>query len=145
MHIQSEAPEIIEGNRPPANWPFVGKVEMKDLKIRYCPNTSLVLRGIRCTFEGGYTVGIVGRTGSGKSTLISALFRLVEPTEGAIFIDDLTISTVGIHDLRSHLAIIPQDPMLFGGSIRYNLNPLSEHSDHDIREANQMLITLLIG
>ncbi|KAL3499267.1 hypothetical protein ACH5RR_038360 [Cinchona calisaya] len=134
MHIPSEAPEVIEGNRPPLNWPHIGKVEIQDLKVRYGPNAPLVLQGIRCTFEGGYKVGIVGRTGSGKSTLISALFRLVEPTEGAIVIDDLNISTIGVHDLRSHLAIIPQDPTLFGGSIRYNLDPLSDHSDHEIWE-----------
>lgn len=134
MHIPSEAPEVIESNRPPPNWPHIGKVDIQDLKVRYRSNAPLVLQGITCTFEGGYKVGIVGRTGSGKLTLISALFRLVEPTEGAILIDDLDISTFGVHDLRLHLAIIPQDPTLFGGSIRYNLDPLSEHSDEEIWE-----------
>lgn len=134
MYIPSEAPEVIEGNRPPLSWPHNGRIEIQDLKVRYQPSSPLVLHAISCTFEGGFKVGIVGRTGSGKTTLISTLFRLVEPTEGAILIDGLDISTIGIHDLRSHLAIIPQEPTLFLGSIRYNLDPLSEHSDHEIWE-----------
>nr|GMC78808.1 ABC transporter C family member 10-like [Ipomoea batatas] len=134
MNIPSEAPEIIEGNRPAPEWPSIGKVEIHDLKVRYRDNAPLVLQGISCTFEGGYKVGIVGRTGSGKTTLISALFRLVEPTEGKIIIDGLNISAVGVHDLRSSLAIIPQDPTLFSGTIRHNLDPLSDHTDDQIWE-----------
>ncbi|XP_058200269.1 ABC transporter C family member 10-like isoform X1 [Rhododendron vialii] len=132
MNIPSEAPEIIETNRPAFNWPSFGKVEIHDLKVRYRPNAPMVLRGISCIFEGGQKIGIVGRTGSGKTTLISALFRLVEPTEGMIIIDDIDISRIGLHDLRSHFGVIPQDPTLFSGSVRYNLDPLSEHSDHEI-------------
>ncbi|XVF10473.1 hypothetical protein REPUB_Repub07fG0186100 [Reevesia pubescens] len=134
MHIPSEAPEVIEENRPPHGWPSVGKIEICNLKVRYRPNAPLVLKGITCIFEGGQKIGIVGRTGSGKTTLISAFFRLVEPSEGKIIIDDLNISTIGLHDLRSRLGIIPQDPTLFSGSIRYNLDPLSEHSDYEIWE-----------
>ncbi|KAG5563382.1 hypothetical protein RHGRI_005961 [Rhododendron griersonianum] len=134
MNIPSEAPEIIEGNRPALHWPVVGKVEIRDLKVRYRPNSPLVLRGISCIFEGGDKIGIVGRTGSGKTTLISALFRLVEPTEGSIIIDDVNISTLGLHDLRSHFGVIPQDPTLFSGSVRYNLDPLMEHDDQEIWE-----------
>ncbi|KAF2313409.1 hypothetical protein GH714_010834 [Hevea brasiliensis] len=134
MHIPSEAPEVIESNRPEPNWPAFGKVEICNLKVRYRPNAPLVLQGITCTIEGGQKIGIVGRTGSGKTTLISALFRLVEPTEGKIIIDDLNISTIGLHDLRSHVAIIPQDPTLFVGSVRYNLDPLSKHMDQEIWE-----------
>ncbi|KAI8569720.1 hypothetical protein RHMOL_Rhmol02G0299200 [Rhododendron molle] len=134
MNIPSEAPEIIEGNRSALHWPVVGKVEICDLKVRYRPNSPLVLRGISCIFEGGDKIGIVGRTGSGKTTLISALFRLVEPTEGSIIIDDVNISTLGLHDLRSHFGVIPQDPTLFSGSVRYNLDPLMEHDDQEIWE-----------
>lgn len=102
-----------------------------------------MLRGISCIIGGGQKVGIVGRTGSGKTTLISALFRLVEPTEGDIIIDDINISSIGLHDLRSRLGIIPQDPVLFSGTVRYNLDPLSFYTDHEIWEV--ILIILLIS
>lgn len=134
MHVPSEAPEIIEGNRPPVNWPVVGRVEIKELQIRYRPDAPLVLRGITCTFEGGHKIGIVGRTGSGKTTLIGALFRLVEPAGGKIIVDGIDIGSIGLHDLRSRFGIIPQDPTLFNGTVRYNLDPLSQHSDQEIWE-----------
>ncbi|KHG07928.1 ABC transporter C family member 10 [Gossypium arboreum] len=132
MHIPSEAPEVIETNRPTRGWPCLGKVEICNLKVRYRPNAPLVLHGISCIFEGGSKIGIVGRTGSGKTTFISALFRLVEPADGEIIIDNLDICTIGLHDLRSHLGIIPQDPTLFGGSVRYNIDPLEQHTDNEI-------------
>ncbi|XWS38269.1 hypothetical protein CRYUN_Cryun19dG0117000 [Craigia yunnanensis] len=119
MHIPSEAPEVIEEDRPAHGWPSVGKVEICNLKVRYRLNAPLVLNGITCIFEGGHKIGIVGRT---------------EPSDGKIIIDDINISTIGLHDLRSHLGIIPQDPTLFSGSVRYNLDPLSEHSDYEIWE-----------
>ncbi|PIA49181.1 hypothetical protein AQUCO_01300205v1, partial [Aquilegia coerulea] len=134
MHIPSEAPVVIDQNRPAPSWPVVGRVEIQGLKIRYRPDTPLVLRGISCTFEGGQKIGIVGRTGSGKSTLIGALFRLVEPAGGKIVIDGLDISTIGLHDLRSRFGIIPQDPTLFNGTVRYNLDPLCQHNDQEIWE-----------
>uniref|UniRef100_A0A803PPY8 ABC-type xenobiotic transporter n=1 Tax=Cannabis sativa TaxID=3483 RepID=A0A803PPY8_CANSA len=134
MYIPSEAPEVIDENRPPTTWPDVGKVEIHDLQIRYRANTPLVLRGISCIFEGGHKIGIVGRTGSGKSTLIGALFRLVEPTGGKIIVDGVDITTIGLHDLRSRFGVIPQDPTLFNGTVRFNLDPLSQHSDNEIWE-----------
>ncbi|KAH0658452.1 hypothetical protein KY289_027200 [Solanum tuberosum] len=134
MHIPSEAPEILEESRPPVNWPSRGKVEIQDLQIRYRKDSRLVLRGISCTFEGGHKVGIVGQTASGKSTLISALFRLVEPAGGRIVVDGVDICKIGLHDLRSRFGVIPQDPTLFNGTVRCNLDPLCQHTDHEIWE-----------
>ncbi|XP_057721837.1 ABC transporter C family member 5-like [Arachis stenosperma] len=133
--IPSEAPAIIEDFRPPPSWPENGTIEIIDLKVRYKENLPVVLHGVSCTFPGGKKIGIVGRTGSGKSTLIQALFRLIEPSDGRILIDNIDILHIGLHDLRSHLSIIPQDPTLFEGTIRGNLDPLEEHSDQHIWEA----------
>jgi ATP-binding cassette subfamily C (CFTR/MRP) protein 1 len=101
-------------------------------QLRYRPQTPLVLKGINLTIKGGHKVGVVGRTGSGKSTLILALFRLAEAAEGSLTIDDVDISTLGLNDLRSRLSIIPQDPTLFDGTVRSNIDPLGEHSDPEI-------------
>ncbi|XP_074291624.1 ABC transporter C family member 10-like [Silene latifolia] len=134
IHLPSEAPVVIEDSRPPQNWPTIGKVEICDLQVRYRKDTPLVLRGISCTFEGGDRIGIVGRTGSGKTTLIGALFRLVEPAQGKIIVDGIDISLIGLHDLRSRFGIIPQDPTLFNGTVRFNLDPLCQHTDEEIWE-----------
>ena len=94
----------------------------------------LVLRGLTCTFPGGMKTGIVGRTGSGKSTLIQTLFRIVDPAAGQVLIDGISISSIGLHDLRSRLSIIPQDPTMFEGTVRSNLDPLEEYTDEQIWE-----------
>ncbi|PSS07360.1 ABC transporter C family member 8 like [Actinidia chinensis var. chinensis] len=135
MHITPEPPAIVEDNRPPSSWPFKGRIELQDLKIRYRPNAPLVLKGITCTCREGTKVGVVGRTGSGKTTLISALFRLVEPNSGKILIDGLDICSIGLKDLRLKLSIIPQEPTLFRGSVRTNLDPLGLYSDDEIWKA----------
>lgn len=108
------------------------------LQIRYRPNAPLVLKGITCTFREGTRVGVVGRTGSGKTTLISTLFRLVEPYSGQVIIDDINICSIGLKDLRSKLSIIPQEPTLFKGSVRTNLDPLGLYSDDEIWKVNSV-------
>lgn len=133
--IPGEPPLIIENSRPNSNWPSTGTIDLIDLQVRYGPHLPIVLKGLTCTFPGGMKVGVVGRTGSGKSTLIQSIFRIVEPTKGRIVIDGIDISTIGLHDLRSKLSIIPQEPTMFGGSIRNNLDPLEDHSDDEIWEA----------
>ncbi|XP_017247445.1 ABC transporter C family member 3 [Daucus carota subsp. sativus] len=132
--IQSEPPLVVEQNRPDDNWPSSGKVDICNLQVRYAPHMPLVLRGLTCTFQGGKKNGIVGRTGSGKSTLIQTIFRIVEPTTGKISIDGIDISLIGLHDLRSRLSIIPQDPTMFEGTVRSNLDPLEEYTDEQIWE-----------
>ncbi|KAL5975298.1 Canalicular multispecific organic anion transporter 2 [Asimina triloba] len=135
INIPSEPPLIVETNRPEPNWPTKGEVAICDLKVRYAPHMPLVLRGLTCTFPGGMKTGIVGRTGSGKSTLIQTIFRIVDPVGGQILIDGVSISTIGLHDLRFRLSIIPQDPTMFEGTVRSNLDPLGEYSDEQIWEA----------
>ncbi|KAL8458021.1 hypothetical protein ACS0TY_035774 [Phlomoides rotata] len=135
MHIPPQPPAVIPENRPPPSWPPKGRIELLDLKIRYRPNAPIVLKGITCTFKEGTRVGVVGRTGSGKTTLISALFRLVEPHGGKILIDGLDICSIGLKDLRLKLSIIPQEPTLFRGNVRTNLDPLGLHSDDEIWKA----------
>lgn len=133
--ITSEAPLVLEQSRPPNKWPEVGAICFKDLQIRYAEHLPSVLKNINCAFPGRKKVGVVGRTGSGKSTLIQAIFRIVEPREGSIIIDDVDISKIGLQDLRSRLSIIPQDPTMFEGTVRGNLDPLGQYSDYEIWEA----------
>ncbi|XP_038694117.1 putative ABC transporter C family member 15 isoform X2 [Tripterygium wilfordii] len=133
-NIPSEAPLVIANCRPNPEWPMEGKIELRELHVQYSPTLPMVLRGISCIFPGKKKIGVVGRTGSGKSTLIQALFRVVEPSRGQIVIDGLDISKIGLQDLRSALGIIPQDPTLFQGTMRHNLDPLQQHSDQEIWE-----------
>lgn len=131
-NIPSEAPLVIEDCRPKPEWPTDGTIDLANLCVQYSPSLPVVLKGITCTFPGEKKIGVVGRTGSGKSTLIQALFRVVEPSGGQILIDGLDISKIGLHDLRSRIGIIPQDPTLFQGTVRTNLDPFQQHSDQEI-------------
>ncbi|MBA0652895.1 hypothetical protein Goklo_020119 [Gossypium klotzschianum] len=130
--LQPEAAWHIENRLPPPNWPSHGNVELKDLQVRYLPSTPLVLKGITLSINGGEKIGVVGRTGSGKSTLIQVFFRLVEPTGGKIIIDGIDICMLGLHDLRSRFGIIPQEPVLFEGTVRSNIDPIGQFSDEEI-------------
>ncbi|KAJ5579757.1 uncharacterized protein N7459_005742 [Penicillium hispanicum] len=116
-------------------WPEKGRIEFENTQMRYRDGLPLVLKGLSMDIRGGERIGIVGRTGAGKSSIMSALFRLSELSGGTIKIDDIDISTVGLHDLRSRLAIIPQDPALFKGTIRTNLDPFNEHADLELWSA----------
>jgi ABC-type multidrug transport system fused ATPase/permease subunit len=104
------------------NWPLKGKVEVKGLDIAYSTNLPLVLKDVSFTVEGSQSIGIVGRTGAGKSSLTLSLLRLIEPRKGSILIDGIDISTVKLRDLRSRIAFIPQDPVLFSGTVHSNLD-----------------------
>lgn len=131
-NIPSEAAWQIKDRLPPPNWPTHGNVELKDLQVRYRPNSPLVLKGITLNIRGKEKIGVVGRTGSGKSTLVQVFFRLVEPSGGKIIIDGIDIGMLGLHDLRSRFGIIPQEPVLFEGTVRSNVDPVGQYSDEEI-------------
>jgi ATP-binding cassette subfamily C (CFTR/MRP) protein 2 len=114
------------------------------MQVRYRPNTPLVLKGITLSIHGGEKIGVVGRTGSGKSTLIQVFFRLVEPSGGTIIIDDLDICMLGLHDLRSRFGIIPQEPVLFEGTVRSNIDPIGQYSEEEIWKVYMPLSCFLI-
>ncbi|EMS55420.1 ABC transporter C family member 3 [Triticum urartu] len=135
ISIPEEPPLSTSGDKLPHNWPSEGEIQLRNLHVRYAPQLPFVLKGLSVTFPGGMKTGIVGRTGSGKSTLIQVLFRIVEPTVGQILVDGVDICTIGLHDLRSRLSIIPQDPTMFEGTVRSNLDPLNEYNDDQIWEA----------
>ncbi|CAI5463391.1 unnamed protein product [Closterium sp. Yama58-4] len=130
--IDHEAPAVIKDADPGPEWPGKGEIQVEHISMRYRPNLPLVLKDVSVSIQGGERVGIVGRTGSGKSSLMLCLFRLVEPAEGRILIDGTEISGLGLTQLRSRLSIIPQDPVLFSGTVRSNLDPFNCHSDDDV-------------
>lgn len=135
IDLPSEAPPIVESNRPPPGWPSSGSIKFEDVVLRYRPELPPVLHGLSFTVFPSDKVGIVGRTGAGKSSMINALFRIVELERGRILIDDYDVGKFGLMDLRKVLGIIPQSPVLFSGSVRFNLDPFSEHNDADLWEA----------
>lgn len=151
-HLASEAPYEIAENKPANSWPQKGCIEFRKYTARYRPELDPSLKDVSLFIEGGETVGvslfkrssrvsyfaylqnsqICGRTGAGKSTITLALFRIIEPSSGKIFVDGVDITTIGLHDLRTAISIIPQDPQLFEGSVRSNVDPIEQHSDAEI-------------
>ena len=115
-----------------ASWPKDGKIEFIDYSLRYRPETELVLKNLTFTIEPKAKIGVVGRTGAGKSTICLALCRIVEADFGQILIDGVDISSISLKNLRGEIAIIPQDPTLFEGTLRFNLDPENAHSDIDL-------------
>ncbi|KAJ2733976.1 hypothetical protein IW152_002632 [Coemansia sp. BCRC 34962] len=133
--LTPEAPEVIEDNRPERSWPEQGMVEFKDYSTRYREGLDLVLKDVSFAVNPCEKVGIVGRTGAGKSSLTLALFQIIEAAEGQILLDGKNIAQYGLFDVRSKLSIIPQDPVLFSGTVRENLDPFNTYSDQDIWRA----------
>ena len=123
------------GYAAPAHWPQDGALEVRNLTVRYAADMDPVLHGVSFQVARGQRVGIIGRTGAGKSSLALALLRILEASEGNIFVDGVDISTVRLADLRSRLAIIPQHPTIFGGTLRFNLDPLCEYADAELLSA----------
>ncbi|KAJ9417452.1 P-loop containing nucleoside triphosphate hydrolase protein [Fusarium oxysporum] len=130
--LPSEAPEIIAKNRPPVSWPAKGEVDFVNYSTRYREGLDLVLKNISLDIKSHEKIGVVGRTGAGKSSLTLALFRLIEPVTGHIGIDNIDTSSIGLLDLRRRLAIIPQDAALFEGTVRDNLDPGHVHDDTEL-------------
>jgi len=129
-HIPQEAAHLLDP-RPPTTWPR-GEIELRNVSIRYRSELPLVLSGVSFHIHPGERVGVCGRTGSGKSTMGLALFRIVEVEGGQILIDGIDTKTVGLRDLRRRIAMIPQDPILFRMTVRQNLDPFDQHSNEDI-------------
>ncbi|XP_054166167.1 ATP-binding cassette sub-family C member 4-like [Oppia nitens] len=131
-HIDPEADLESPADRKPAiDWPQSGSIEFVDMSLQYVESTEPVLKGLTLSFSGGEKIGVVGRTGAGKSSIIAAMFRLTEPN-GQILIDGIDICRIGLHELRRQISIIPQDPVLFTGSVRKNLDPFDEHPNDEL-------------
>uniref|UniRef100_A0A8C9TPS6 ABC-type glutathione-S-conjugate transporter n=1 Tax=Scleropages formosus TaxID=113540 RepID=A0A8C9TPS6_SCLFO len=133
-----EAPWSVENSAIPAAWPQTGAIEFHDYGLQYRKGLDWALKGISLRVEEREKVGIVGRTGAGKSSLALGIFRILEAAKGEIYIDGINIAEIGLHDLRSRITIIPQDPVLFSGSLRMNLDPFDAYSDEEIWAALEL-------
>uniref|UniRef100_A0A7N6BWN4 ATP-binding cassette, sub-family C (CFTR/MRP), member 3 n=1 Tax=Anabas testudineus TaxID=64144 RepID=A0A7N6BWN4_ANATE len=131
----SQAPWDVEDKKPLPEWPMEGNVQFYNYSVRYREGLDLVLKNLTLDIKGGEKIGIVGRTGAGKSSMTLCLFRLLEAAAGEITIDKVKIAEIGLHDLRSKLTIIPQEPVLFSGTLRMNLDPFEKYSDEEVWKA----------
>ncbi|KAJ8611361.1 hypothetical protein MRB53_038031 [Persea americana] len=132
LDVEQEAPQKIPETQPPANWPSQGAVEFIGYSTRYRKDFDLVLKEVTFKIQAGEKVGVVGRTGAGKSSLALALFRALEAEKGKILVDDIDIGLIGLQDLREAIVMVPQDPTLFSGTIRSNLDPFGLFTDEEI-------------
>ena len=128
----SEKPQILKCDIGLKRWPSKGSIIFDNVSVKYRNDTEIVLHNISFEIKGGEHIGLVGRTGCGKSTLALCLFRLIEPTTGNIYIDDVDISSIGLEILRNNLTIISQDCTILDGTLRYNFDPKEEHNDIEI-------------
>uniref|UniRef100_A0A8C5J1N2 ABC-type glutathione-S-conjugate transporter n=1 Tax=Junco hyemalis TaxID=40217 RepID=A0A8C5J1N2_JUNHY len=138
LKAPKEAPWTLNGKLQGQVWPTEGRIEFRNYSLCYRPGLELALRRVSVTINGHEKIGITGRTGAGKSSLAVGLLRLVEAAEGAILIDGQDIAQLGLHDLRTKITVIPQDPVLFSGSLRMNLDPLNQYTDADIWTALEL-------
>ncbi|KAL0487917.1 hypothetical protein AKO1_015179 [Acrasis kona] len=136
VRVDQEAADVIPDRCPAPEWPTRGHVEIENLSLRYAPHLPLALKSLSITVHAGEKIGVVGRTGSGKTTLLMSLFRLIEPEPGSkIRIDNVDVMNIGLTDLRSRVAIIPQEPVMFKGTVRTNLDPFNKYAEEDMWEA----------
>ncbi|KAM9890004.1 hypothetical protein OXX79_011732, partial [Metschnikowia pulcherrima] len=135
LDVEEEPPAEIPETKPSSGWPQTGEIDVKDLSLRYAPDLPRVIKNATFHVKPCHKIGIVGRTGAGKSTIITAFFRFLDAETGSIKIDGVDISQIGLTDLRQAITIIPQDPTLFTGTIRSNLDPFDQYSDEQIFEA----------
>uniref|UniRef100_A0AAZ3S2E9 ABC-type glutathione-S-conjugate transporter n=1 Tax=Oncorhynchus tshawytscha TaxID=74940 RepID=A0AAZ3S2E9_ONCTS len=133
-----EAPWTIEGSMLPLAWPTHGTIELEEYGLQYRKGLDWALKGISLSIQEKEKVGIVGRTGAGKSSLALGIFRILEAAKGEIYIDGINIAQIGLHELRSRITIIPQDPVLFSGSLRMNLDPFDGYSDEEVWRALEL-------
>ena len=129
LKLPQEAAYEHENNAPHREWPQNGEIEFENVSMAYRPGLPMVIRDLSFKVKSSEKIGICGRTGAGKSSIITALYRLSELDQGRIIIDGVDIANIGLRDLRSKLSIIPQDPVLFNGTVRKNLDPFDEHDD----------------
>ena len=132
--------EPADGALVPAAWPTKGEVEVTDLHVSYSPDLPPVLKGLNFSVKQGERIGIVGRTGAGKSSLALALLRFLEPQSGSVRVDGVDLGTIRLHDVRSRIGIIPQDPVVFAGTVREVLDPFSQYDDSELREALEKIV-----
>ena len=130
--IISEKPQVLKCDRGLKHWPSKGEIIFDNFSAKYRNDTEIVLKNISLSIKAGEHIGLVGRTGCGKSTLALCLFRLIEPHSGKIYIDDVDITSIGLKKLRENLTIITQESTILDGSLRYNFDPKGEHTDREI-------------
>ena len=133
--IPAEAPYRMPEQDPPSDWIRHGSIKFSDYQTRYRDGLDIILKGISCEIQSSEKIGVVGRTGAGKSSLVLSLFRLIEAVSGSIEIDCANVALMGLEVLRSNLTIIPQDPVLFSGTLRFNLDPFDCYSDQEVWNA----------